>query len=107
VAQLRHEYPQIQATNTEVLVLAPNKPASLAKYVAAHPTPFPLLSDAGADVAERYGIEALHLPFLPLFVGALFVVDRGGRVRYADYAVPLVARPDERAALAVLAGLAG
>lgn len=105
MAQLRHEYEQFRATNTEILVMAPNKPASLAKYVAAHPTPFPILSDPGARVAEQYGIETIHAPFLTFFIGSMFVVDRGGRIRFADYNVPLVARPDDNRALAVLAAM--
>jgi peroxiredoxin len=106
VAQLRHEYDRFQATNTEVLVMAPNRPASIAKYLSANPTPFPILSDPGASVAELYGIEALHAPFLTFFIGAIFVVDRSARIRFADYNVPLVSHPDESKVLAVLAGMA-
>lgn len=106
MAQLRHEYAQFRSLNTEILVVAPNRPASLARYMRANPTPFLLLSDPGAGVAARYGIEALHIPFFTMFIGALFVVDRGGRVRYANYEAPLVARPDESAALGVLTGMA-
>jgi peroxiredoxin len=106
VAQLRHEYEQFRAANTEVLVMAPNRPASIARYVNVHPTPFPILSDPGARVAEAYGIAAVHAPFLTMFVGAMFVVDRTGQIRYADYNVPLVSRPDDSKPLAVLMGLA-
>jgi peroxiredoxin len=106
VAQLRHEYEQFRAANTEVLVMAPNRPRSIAKYLNAHPTPFPILSDPGAHVAELYGIEAIHAPFLTMFVGAMFVVDQAGRIRYADYNVPLVSRPDDSKPLAVLTGIA-
>ncbi len=106
VAQLRHEYEQFRATNTEVLVMAPNKPASIARYLNAHPTPFPILSDPGARVAELYGIEAIRAPFLTVFIGAMFVVDRARCIRYADYNVPLVRRPDDNPALAVSATLA-
>jgi peroxiredoxin len=105
VAQLRHEYEQFRATNTEVLVMAPNRPASIAKYLNAHPTPFPILSDPGAQIAELYGIEAIHAPFMTMFIGAMFAVDRSGRIRFADYSVPLVSRPDESRALAVLSAL--
>ena len=106
MAQLRHEYEQFRATNTEVLVMAPNRPASIARYLNAHPTPFPVLSDPGARVAELYGIEAIHAPFMTVFIGAMFVVDQAGRIRFADYNVPLVSRPDESRALAVSAALA-
>jgi thioredoxin-dependent peroxiredoxin len=106
VAQLRHEYPEFKAENTEILVMAPNRPASIAKYVNAHPTPFPILSDPGARVAELYGIEIIHAPFMTVFIGAMFVVDQDGRVRYADYSVPLISRPDDSKPLAVLTGIA-
>lgn len=106
VAQLCHEYEQFRATNTEVLVMAPNRPASIARYLNAHPTPFPILSDLGARVAELYGIEAIHAPFLTVFVGAMFVVDQAGRIRYVDYSVPLISRPDDNKPLAVLVGMA-
>lgn len=106
MAQLRHEYEQFRATNTEVLVMAPNRPPSIAKYLAANPTPFPILSDPGAQIAGLYGIEAIHAPFLTVFIGAMFVVDRAGTIRYADYNVPLVRRPDDNPALAAAAALA-
>ena len=106
MAQLRHEYEQFRATNTEILVMAPNKPASLAKYVGAHPTPFPILSDSGARVAELYGIETIHAPFLTFFIGSMFVVDRARCIRFADYEVPLVSRPDDNKALSVLTAMA-
>ena len=106
MAQLRHEYDQFRATNTEIIVIAPNKPASIARYVKAQPTEFPILSDPGARTAELYGIEAVHAPFLTVFIGAMFVVDQDARVRYADYNVPLVSRPDDNKALAVLMGMA-
>mgnify|MGYP003386323247 CR=1 FL=1 len=86
--------------------MAPNKPASLAKYVAAHPTPFPVLSDPGARVAEMYGIEAIHAPFLTFFIGSMFVVNQARRILFADYNVPLVRRPDDNGALAVLQTMA-
>ena len=85
--------------------MAPNRPASIAKYLNAHPTPFPVLSDPGAHVAESYGIEAVHAPFLTMFVGAMFVVDQARRIRYADYSVPLMSRPDDTKPLAVLMGI--
>ena len=106
MAQLRQEYEQFRAANTEVLVMAPNRPASLARYVNAHPTPFPILSDQGATVAASFGIEAIHAPFMTVFIGAMFVVDRAQRIRYADYSVPLVSRPDDSKPLAALAGIA-
>jgi peroxiredoxin len=106
VAQLRHEYEQFRATNTEILVMAPNKPASLAKYIRANPTPFPILSDMDARIAERYGIEAIHAPFLTFFIGSMFVIDQTCRIRFADYNVPLVARPNDNRALAVLEAMA-
>lgn len=106
MAQLRQEYEQFAATNTEILVMAPNKPASLARYIGANPTPFPILSDPDARTAEMYGIETIHAPFLTFFIGSMFVVDRGGIVRFVDYNVPLVRRPDDHGAMAVLQAMA-
>lgn len=106
MAQLCQEYDQFRAANTEILVIAPNRPASLARYVNAHPTPFSILSDPSAYVAGSYGIEVVHKAFLTLFVGASFVVDQAGRICYADYSMPLVGSVDESPALAVLAGMA-
>lgn len=106
MAQLRQEYEQFQGTNTEILVMAPNKPASLARYIHANPTPFPILSDPDARTAERYGVETIHAPFLTFFVGSMFVVDRACVIRFVDYNVPLVRRPDDNRALATLMAMA-
>lgn len=103
MAQLRHEYEQFQAANTEVLVMAPNQPASIARYLNAYPTPFPILSDPGAEIAQMYGVETVHARFL-VFVAAMFVVDQARRIRYVDYDVAII-NPDDSKPLAVVTGI--
>jgi len=45
--------------------------------------------------------------FFALGTPSVFLVDRGGRIRYAHYASSLIAEPDNREPLAVLEAMAG
>ncbi len=57
----RDEFPRIEAANTVVLGVSPDKPAALAKFKTKYALPFTLLSDAEHAVAEQYGVWTLNL----------------------------------------------
>ncbi len=103
MAQLRRDYAKFQALNTEILVMVPNGPRMIARYIERHPTPYPILSDKGSAVAGQY-LQVKR--FFALGTPCVFLVDRGGRIRYAHYASSLTAEPDNREPLAVLAAMA-
>jgi peroxiredoxin len=107
MAQLRHDYPQFQALNCAVLVVVPNGPRSIARYVEQHRTPYPILSDKGARVAAQYGIDTRHLLRMSIFTPTVLLVDQAGVIRYSNYQSSYIQEPDNRQPLGVLAGLAG
>jgi peroxiredoxin len=108
MAQLRHDYPAFRELNTEVLVVVPNGPAMISRYVKSHAPPYPILSDKGALVAERYGIGARKARIIDLatFKPGVFLVNQAGRLLYTNYLTSYIQEPDNQEPLAVLAGLA-
>jgi peroxiredoxin len=102
MAQLRHDYHKFQNLNTEVLVLVPNGPKTIGKYVSANGTPYPVLSDKGSTVTGQYGIQTARIPLVTLFAPSVFVIDRTGHIRYANYSNSYVQEPDNNEPLAVL-----
>jgi thiol peroxidase len=55
---------------------------------------------------QNYGVMIEGLP-LPLFSRAVFVVDKGGKITYAEYVPEVAAEPNYDAALAALKAVAG
>jgi thiol peroxidase len=55
---------------------------------------------------QSYGVLIEGLP-LPLFSRAVFVVDKGGKITYAEYVPEVAAEPNYDAALAALKAAAG
>lgn len=108
MAQLRHDYAAFQALNAEVLVVVPNGPWSIGKYIQATDTPYPILSDKGSRVAAQYGIATRRIPLanFAAFKPSMFLVDPAGCILYASYLTSYVKEPDNQEPLAVLARLA-
>jgi peroxiredoxin len=105
MVQLRHDYPKFKALNTEVLVIVPNGPKMIRRFVDATRTPYPIWSDKGAKVAAQYGIDTRQLVLLQAFTPTVVLVDPGGVIRYASYGSSYIQEPDNREPLAVLAQL--
>jgi peroxiredoxin len=103
MAQLRHDYQKFQALNTEVLVALPNGARMIRLYVASNATPYPILSDKGSKVAERYGIEIKNFILLTTVMPSVFLVDRTGTICYTNYLHSFVKEPDNNEPLSVLA----
>jgi peroxiredoxin len=108
MAQLRHDYPVYRELNAEVLVVVPNGPAMITRYVTSHATPYPVLSDKGAVVAESYGIGTRKARIIELatFKPGVFLVNQAGRLVYTKYLTSYIHEPDNLEPLAVLAALA-
>jgi peroxiredoxin len=102
MAQLRHDYAKFTALNTEILVMVPNGPKTIDRYIKQTATPYPILSDKGSQVAGSYfQIKKYLLAGTP----SVFLVDQTGRILYAHYAASLTAEPDNQEPLDVLAQL--
>jgi peroxiredoxin len=103
MAQLRHDYAKFQALNAKVLVMVPNGPKMIERYLSHHDNPYPILSDKGSQVAGQY-TQIKH--FFALGTPTVFVVDRTGHIRYTHYATSLIEEPGNQEPLAVLGLLA-
>ena len=107
MAQLRHDYQEFKALNTEVFVIVPNGPKTIAKYVEENPTPYPILSDKGAKVAGRYNTQPKRIPVVKFtyFKPGVFLVDTTGVIIYTNYLPSYIKEPDNKEPLGVLARL--
>ena len=103
MTQLRHDYAKIQALKGEVLVMVPNGPKMIARYLNSHDIPYPILADKGSKVAGQY-FQTKH--FFSFGTPTVFVVDKTGVIRYAYYASSLIEEPGTKEPLTVLAQLA-
>lgn len=101
MAQLRQDYQKFRELQCEVVVIVPNGPQSIARYVQANGMPYRMLGDKGARVAREYGIETRHM-IITAYTPSVFVVDRAGVIRYRNYQRSYIEEPDNRAALDVL-----
>ena len=102
MAQLRHDYEKFQAHNTEVLVMVPNGPKLIERFIQSNDIPYPILTDKGAKTGESY-FQVKY--FFKLGVPSIFLVDQSGRIAYVYYSSTLISEPDNRKPLAVLAGM--
>ena len=99
LAQLRHDYDKFLALNTEVLVMVPNGPFMISRYVGMTKTLYPILSDKGSKVAGEY----MQLKrFFAVGTPTVFLVDRQGVIRYAHYAMSVIDEPDNREPLEIM-----
>lgn len=83
MAQLRDAYPNFTERDAEILAIAPDAPATLARYWEDHDMPFPGLCDENHAVADLYGqeVKLLKLGRLP----SVFIIDRGGNLRWERF----------------------
>ncbi len=105
MAQLRRDYQKFKALNAEVLVIVPNGPKMIRRFVDATRLPCPIWSDKGAKVAAQYGINTRQLVLLQAFTPTVMLVDPNGVIRYASYGYSYIQEPDNREPLAVLGQL--
>lgn len=106
MAQLRHDYEQFKAADSDVLVIVPNGPRMIERHIQAYSPPYRILSDKGGVIANQFGAAPKNLAFLTAFKPAVFLVDRAGKLVYTNYTPSYVTEPDNREPLALLAQLA-
>ena len=63
------DFPRIEAANTVVLGVSPDKPEALAKFKTKYSLPFTLLSDVEHAVAEQYGVWKLKKNYGKEYMG--------------------------------------
>lgn len=102
MAQLRHDYEYFKALNAEILVMVPNGPFMINRYLDGNPTPYPILTDKGSKVARQY-FQVKH--FFAFGTPTVIIVDRSGKIAYTHYANSLIEEPGNEEPLAVLAEL--
>lgn len=79
MAQLRQDYNEFVARNTEVLVISPEDAPLVAAFWRSEKMPMSGFADPGHEVAAAYGqrVSLLHMGRLPTAV----LLDRNGAVR--------------------------
>lgn len=103
MAQLRHEYEKFTDLNAKILVMVPNGPFMIKRYLKNNPTPYTILTDKRSQVAGRY----LQIKqFFAFGTPTVFVVNQEGKIAYTYYAHSLIEEPGNEEPLAVLAQLA-
>jgi peroxiredoxin len=103
MAQLRHEYKKFSDLNAKILVMVPNGPFMIKRYLENNPTPYTILIDKKSQVAGRY---FQNKQFFAFGTPTVFVVNREGKIAYTHYANSLIEEPGNEEPLAVLAQLA-
>jgi peroxiredoxin len=103
MTQLRHDYDKFSALNAEILVLVPNGPFMIKRYLKNNPMPYPILTDKGSQVAAQYfQVKRFFLIGTP----TVFLVNQQGKIAYAHYADSVIEEPDSQEPFAVLAKMA-
>jgi peroxiredoxin len=99
MAQLRRDYDKFQALNTEIIVMVPNGPFMIKRYLKQNPTPHLILTDKGLKVARQY-FQVKQ--FFAIGTPTVFVVDQNLKILYAYYAKSALEEPANDEPLAVL-----
>jgi alkyl hydroperoxide reductase subunit AhpC len=102
---LRVDYPRFTAAGAEVLAIAPQPLADVARYAARADLPFPLLADPRRAVYRRYDVGRAVWSFGQR--PGLYVIDRAGVVQYAVLGAQMWELPANDDVLAVLSALEG
>lgn len=79
-------YPKLRALGAQVLGLSADDPSTQGRFALHCATPFPLLSDPGARVADRY--RSRWLGFMPMADRVTFVLDGDRRIRHVLQGMP-------------------
>ena len=103
MAQLRQDYQEFTARQTEVIVVGPEDKAAFSSFWREQSLPFIGLPDPQTDVLKRYGQEVnlFKLGRMP----AQVIVDKKGIVRYAHFGHSMSDIPDNCELVALLDGL--
>jgi peroxiredoxin Q/BCP len=100
MAQLRQDYEQFIARETEVLVVGPEGASAFRSYWEKNDLPFTGLPDPSHGVLKQFGQEVnlFKLGRMP----AQVIVDRQGVARYAHYGHAMSDIPENQELLALI-----
>jgi peroxiredoxin Q/BCP len=100
MAQLRQDYPQFVARDTEVVVVGPEDARAFAAYWQRESLPFIGLPDPKHSVLKRYGQEVKLFKFgrMP----AQVLIDRDGVARFVHYGHSMSDIPETQEVLELL-----
>ncbi len=120
----RDLYPRLRERGSLMVAIGPQTQRQSDFMAGQHQLPFPMLSDPGCALAERFGIAytvpeyhrdyylsiLINIPFVNgepnwrLPIPATFVINPAGRVVFAEAHADFRVRPEPEEALATLAG---
>jgi peroxiredoxin len=105
MAQLRQDYPQFQARNTEILAIGPDGPNAFKNYWEINRIPFVGMADIKSKVADAFCQEVNILKFgrMP----AMFIIDLHGIIRFSHYGNSMSDIPPNKEILELLDELKG
>jgi peroxiredoxin len=100
---LRDDIDKFTAAGASVVAIAPESTESIARFLKAHPSPFPIVSDLDHTTFDAYDVasRALSLGQRP----AVFVVDAQGIVRFDAIGTQQWQIADNETVLKILASL--
>ena len=100
---MRDDIDQFTAAGASVVAIAPESTESIARFLKAHPSPFPIVSDLDHATFDAYDVasRALSLGQRP----AVFVVDAEGIVRFDAIGTQQWQIADNKTVLKLLASL--
>lgn len=100
MAQLRRDYSNFQALETEIIVVGPDDADNFRMYWKSHKLPFIGLPDPTHSVLKRYGQEVnlFKLGRMP----AQVIIDKQGIARYVHYGHSMSDIPENEEILQIL-----
>ena len=100
MAQLRQQYDQFVAHNSEIIVVGPEDAEAFAREWAREAYPFIGVPDPDQQIADLYGqeVKLLKLGRMP----SMAVIDEEGLVIYRHYGTSMADIPDNQEILALL-----
>ena len=100
--------PRVEAMGGQIAGIAVTATFSQMAFAKHLGVPFPLLSDWGRETCSAYGVRyGTWKEHDGLSKRSLFVIDRGGTIRYRWVTEDALITPDPEDALEVLRSLAG
>jgi peroxiredoxin Q/BCP len=100
MAQLRQDYDEFIASESEILIVGPEHKADFQVYWSRHNLPFTGLPDPEHQVLNLYSqqVKLLRAGRMP----AMMVIDKSGHIRYQHYADSMRDIPPNRDILELL-----
>ena len=100
---MRDDHEQFTVAGASIVAIAPESQAAIQRFTKTHPVPFPIVSDADHKTFDAYDVvsRAMSLGQRP----AVFVIDRGGIVRFDAIGTQQWQIADNETVLEILASL--